>query len=247
MIDFLSSVFDFFRSNFPSREYILVGLPIAILYGFLSLYLAGYLKKNKKWKTGYTRKLFHFVTFFTAMFVQLRYGVSGVFVFGGGVSLVILYALLRNKRFILYQAMAREKDAPKETLFIIQPYLATLFGGLMINYLFASESVSCAYLLAGCGDAMGEPIGTRFGKHKYRVPTLSSIKSYRSLEGSFAVFLTCFIVVLVYFSFLSTTNLFWFRMIIIAVACMMIEALSPHGWDNFAILVGGAWVVEAIA
>ncbi len=245
MISFLDSLLDFFQSNFPSKEYILVGLPMAIAYGLIALTFAGYLKKYQSWKTGYTRKVFHFITFFSAMFVQLMFGVSGVFVFGGGVSLVILYALFRNKGFILYEAMAREKDHPKETLFIIQPYLATLFGGLMINYLFATEYVGCAYLLAGCGDAMGEPIGTRFGKHKYRVPTLSSIKSYRSLEGSLAIFLTCLLVVTAYFAFAGIT-IVWGQVFLIAVACTLIEAVSPHGWDNLTILVGSAWVISAI-
>ena len=245
MMDFLHSILEYFEVNFPSIRYIVVGLPVSITFSYVALYLAGYLKKAHSWKTGYTRKLFHFITFFTAMFVQIKFGVSGVFVFGGGTSLVILYALLVGKDFVLYEAMAREKDFPKETLFIIQPYLATLIGGLTINYLFAPLLVGCSYLLAGCGDAMGEPVGTRFGKHKYRVPTLSSIKSYRSLEGSLSIFITCLFVTAIYFQFVDV-NVFGWKIIVVALACTIIEAVSPHGWDNFAILVGSALVLSLL-
>jgi len=38
----------------------------------------------------------------------------------------------------------------------------------------------------GWGDAVGEPVGTRFGRHPYRVPSLAGVPATRTLEGSLA-------------------------------------------------------------
>jgi len=47
-------------------------------------------------------------------------------VFGAATSLVIAYALARGDGHYMYEALAREKDAPHRTRFIVEPYLATL-------------------------------------------------------------------------------------------------------------------------
>jgi hypothetical protein len=83
--------------------------------------------------------LFHFIIFFSASAIQLKFALGGLFVFGWGVSAVLIYAILRGKNNILYEAIAREKDEPKQTYFIIIPYFATLFGGLASNYFFPSN------------------------------------------------------------------------------------------------------------
>jgi hypothetical protein len=42
---------------------------------------------------------------------------------------------------MLYEAMARETDAPHRTHYIIVPYFATLIGGLASNILFGPVAV----------------------------------------------------------------------------------------------------------
>ena len=45
------------------------------------------------------------------------------------------------------------------------------------------------YLVAGWGDAVGEPVGTRFGRHPYRVPfTRRRARGPHASKGSMAVF-----------------------------------------------------------
>lgn len=205
---------------------------------------AGYLKVKRGWKTGYTRKLFHFLIFGSVAVVNLTWGISGVCLFGGMTTLVIAYALLRGPGHCMYEAMAREKDAPHRTRFIIEPYFATLTGGLAAN-LFFPHAVAFGYLVAGLGDAVAEPVGTRFGRHRYRVPSLGGVAAERSLEGSASVFVASALAMLAYQSCLQQ------RLVspesaaavgVIALASTVAEAVSPHGWDNAVLQVLPAWL-----
>ncbi len=235
-----------FIDNFPSIDLIMWFLPISILFGLLSLKLCGYLKLEKGWRTGYSRKLFHFITYSTVGFIQSQLMLPYTFVFGGGISLVVLYALIKGEGNILYEALAREKDAPRQSLYILFPYLATLLGGLLTNYLFDPQTSMIAYFVTGFGDAIGEPIGVRFGKHKYKVPSVRGVVSYRSFEGSMAIVLASFVAILLGVGLLgiSLNGVFLFKMAFIAFVVGIIEGLSPHGWDNFTTMVGSALLIN---
>jgi phytol kinase len=240
--DILIAIFDFFYTNIPPFSFIAWFLPLSFCFAFFALFIAGWLKKNNHWRTGYSRKLFHFIIFFSASAIQLKYALGGLFVFGWGVSAVLIYAILRGKNNILYEAIAREKDEPKQTYFIIIPYFATLFGGLASNYFFPPICAMAGYLVTGLADAIAEPIGTKWGKHKYKVPSLSAVVSYRSFEGSLAVFMASVSCI-----FLSTflankmgIDFVILKIVFIALILTILEAVSPHGWDNFTTQFGGA-------
>lgn len=149
-------------------------------------------------------------------------------------SLVILYAIIQGEGHFLYEAIAREKDAPYRTHYIVMPYLATLLGGIAANLLFGAGAI-VGYLVTGLGDAIGEPVGTRFGKHRYPVFSLRRIKSTRSYEGSLAVFLVSLLAIALALQWINpaisiSDNVF--TIMAIAAASTVVEALSPHGWDN---------------
>ena len=194
--------------------------------------------KRAGWKTGYTRKTFHFLIFGAAAAVQLGGGRPLLNVFGGATTLVLAYALLRGDGHPLYEAIAREKDAPYRTWYIVLPYLATLAGGLCANALAGAAAV-VGYLVCGIGDAAGEPIGTRFGRHTYRVPAPGRMVSYRSLEGSAAVALCSWGAVLAALGCLGTPLTLSNLGIAAAIAGIAagIEAIAPHGGDNFFLIV----------
>lgn len=224
----------FFIDNFPTLREVLLGGPPSLLWAFLCLYFAGYLKRRKGLRTGYTRKIFHFSIFFSVALIQWVWGTSAVCLFGGMTALVIVYAVWRGDGHILYEAMAREKDAPRRTYYIATPFMATLLGGLTTNILFGPVAI-IGYLVTGLGDAVGEPIGTKFGKHTYKVPSLSAVKAVRSIEGSAAVFVMSLIAIAlgVLLSSQFTFEPAHIGLIpILAFICMLIEAASPHGWDN---------------
>lgn len=224
----------FFIGNVPSRNVILIGAPLGILWSYLCLRFAGYLKLGKGWRTGYTRKVFHFLIFTSVVIIQFFWGTPAVCLFGGMCSLVIFFALRKGNGNILYEAMAREKDEPHRTYYIIVPYVATLIGGLAGNILFGEMAV-VGYLVTGLGDAVGEPVGVRFGKHAYRVPSLASVKSVRSWEGSLAVFAMSVAAIAASIALLPNLNFtgsFFVIIPLIGLASAGVEAVSPHGWDN---------------
>src|SRR4029434_8658254 len=101
--------------------------------------------------------------------LQLAGGLAAVMLFGGIVSLVVLYAVLRGDGFPFYEALARPTDAPQRTLFILVPLLMTALGGILANLFFGAFAI-IGYLVGGWGDAGGDPVGHAFGRPPDRVP-----------------------------------------------------------------------------
>lgn len=234
MTSYVRDIVDFFVANFPSAKALAVGCPVAFLWAVACLMFAGFLKTRGNWKTGYTRKVIHSLIFGSVVVVHWIWGTPGVCVFGGMTTLAIAYALLRGSGHFMYEAMAREKDAPRRTHYIVVPYFATLIGGLLSNIFFPRAAVF-GYLVAGLGDAIAEPVGTRFGKHQYRVPAVRGVRAVRSLEGSGSVLIVSALALIVCLALSPQFALSWRSLLIvvlIAAISTLVEAVSPHGWDN---------------
>jgi phytol kinase len=224
----------FVADNFPSWRALALGGPPGLVWAFACLYAAGRLKRDRGWKTGYTRKVFHFLIFGTVAACQALWGTPGVCLFGAMCTLAIACAVWRGPGHLLYEALAREKDAPRRTYYVVVPYLATLLGGVASNVLFGPVAL-VGYLVTGLADAAAEPVGTRFGRHPYRVFAVSAVPATRTLEGSAAVFVMSLAAVALAIA-LSATLVLTPRalavMPLLALAATLVEAVSPHGWDN---------------
>ncbi len=227
-------VFKFLGEISYSLGDILLAGAIFLLWAAGSLTFAGYTKQRQKFPTGYSRKIFHFLIFGAASAVQWHWGFPGVCLFGVLTSLVIFYGLLRGDGHPWYEALAREKDAPYRTRYIIIPYLATLVGGLGSNIFFGKFAL-IGFLVTGIGDAIAEPVGVRFGKHAYRVPVFGNLESIRTVEGSLAVFLGSLGSLLLGMMMLGV----WYGAPLqisltvgLSLVCAVLEAATPHGWDN---------------
>lgn len=228
---------DFTTALIPSVKLSILLSPALLVYIFMAAMFAGYLYDIKGIATPYTRKIFHVLIFLMAGLLQMLIDVSAVVLFGILTSLAVLYAIYRGEGFPFYESMARETDHPKRTLFIIIPLITTALGGLTANILFGSIAY-IGYLVTGLGDAVGEPVGKRWGANTYKVPSLAGVPAKRSIEGSLAVFFTSIFV-----SFLAlwlgginlTISLGVAFACGIAAAC--VEAISNHGLDNFTIQV----------
>jgi phytol kinase len=150
--------------------------------------LSGVLKRRTGWPTGYTRKLFHFLIFFTAVGLHLWGGMPAVNILGAAMGVYVLLIVRAGEGNAFFEALAREKDFPRRGYFIILPYLTTALGGLLSNLFFGAFAVM-GYLIGGAADAVAEPVGVRFGKHRYKVSSLRKVESTeRSVEGSVSVF-----------------------------------------------------------
>ena len=244
----MKTLVSFFIENTPPLRTILIGGPIFLCWSYLCLRFAAYLKVNRGLKTGYTRKTFHLLTFLTVAALQQAAGLPLVCLFGGMTSLVVAYAVLRGDGHPLYEAMAREGDAPFRTYYIVVPYLATLIGGIVSSFLVGPIALA-GFLVGGLGDAAGEPVGTRWGRTRYVVPTLSSIKTTRSVEGSIGVLLVSLAAILVAAVLLPQLHFHsaWLLAIpIVALTCALLEAVSPHGWDNATMQIAPSLLVAAL-
>jgi len=233
MIEFISK-----RLVFPTLECWLIVLPVSTIIAIIFGWLSGYIKIRYKLKTGYTRKIFHFLIFTTAGIIGILGGFQAVQVFGTGVGIIVGYAVLRGYKSMLFNAVARPGDKPYEKFYVIIPFLMTAMGGMISNIAFGKYAI-IGYITTGWGDAIGEPAGTRWGKHKYRVPTFTGIRSYRSLEGSIAVlaasFAGCILISL--FGFHISVPEIIYISLITAIAAMIVEAVTFHSLDNLTIQV----------
>jgi phytol kinase len=244
----MTSLLTFIHRNIPPLRVALTFGPVFLLWVYACLNFAGYLRLRRGVRTGYTRKVFHVLTFITAAALQATLGLPLLCLFGAAVTTVLAYTLVRGDGHPMYEAIAREKDEPYRTYYIIVPYLATLVGGVAGSIWFGPASI-IGYLVGGLGDAAGEPVGTRWGKHRYSVPTLNRIKTTRSIEGSIGVFLASTIAISIGILVLPQFTLSPRSMVLIPVVagvCTFVEAMSPHGWDNATMQLAPAFLASVL-
>lgn len=234
---------NFLNRALPDLKLVILLTPLLLLYTGLGGAFTGWLRVKRKVKAPYTRKIFHFYIFTMAGVLQLTIGLPAVVVFGTVVSVCVFYSILRGDKFPFYEAMARPTDQPHRTFFIIVPLFTTVLGGGVAN-LFFRKFAYVGYLVGGWGDAVGEPVGTKWGKHKYQVPSLLGVPAVRSLEGSLSVILASFVVA---FLGLWAGGISLIYALLAAGGCAVVssivEAFSNHGLDNFTIQVSAAATV----
>jgi phytol kinase len=219
----------------------------------LAWWVAGRLKRAGWLRSGDARKINHVSALAggAVCFGWLPPEVaSGSFLTAGLLLFVLLgiVCVLRGRpRFaLLFHGHVRASDAPHESTHVWASWLLAVYGLTLANLLFGMVVTRTAALLLGVGDGLGEPVGVRFGRHRYAVPGLGSGgRSWRSVEGSAAVFGSSLVVVLCCFWDGSATTLA-IRLLgatTVAMAVAIVEAVSPHGVDNFTIPVVGGSVV----
>jgi dolichol kinase len=104
----------------------------------------------------------------------------------------------------------------------------------------AAHLIFITVFISTFGDGLAEPIGIRFGRHKYQTHALFTKKKYvRSIEGSACVALSAIAGIIAMYDYFTPSQLC--AMLLLMPICMTLtEAKSPHTWDNpFLHLVGG--------
>ena len=97
----MQRVIDFFVENFPTVRMAVCWGPVAVVWAGLCLTFAGWLKRRWAVRTGYTRKVFHFLIFFSVAGMHAVAGSRFVCLFGVATSLVVFYAVLRGNGHLL--------------------------------------------------------------------------------------------------------------------------------------------------
>ena len=219
----------------PGAPVALWAFVVALSIGMLAAGLAAWMR-TRGVRVPYTRKVFHFSIFTGAAAVHTYWGLPGTNVYGATVALMVLAAVVAGDGNALYEALGRDTDRPRRSLFIVVPLVMTAIGGLA-SAVLAGPYASVGYLVAGWGDAVGEPVGTRWGQHRYRVPSLAGVPAERSLEGSAAVFAVAWLAAAVALRGVGMGH----GVILVALACALAgaaaEAASNHGLDNLTVQV----------
>lgn len=200
----------------------------------------GRLRTRRGIRTPYTRKIFHFVVFTAAGAAQLAWGRPAAVLLGIVVGAWVLYGVARGDGYPFYEALARPSDEPRRGLFVVLPLAATAVGGVAANLLFPAHAV-VGYLVCGWGDAVGEPVGVRWGRHTYHVPTLAGVPAERSLEGSAAVALAGTLAAIGGLGLAgSSPQGAAVGGLACGVAGAVVESVSHHGLDNVTIQLAAA-------
>jgi len=224
--------------DIPTDIYSFLWIIFAFIGPSIVLSVSGVLNRRGM-HDGYTRKIFHFVAFISiAGFIKYAPpNIPLIFIAVG--TIYILVACFSNKGFLWFDGISRKSDSPHEKLYVILPMVSTILGLGVSWTIFGHPFVEIGMLCVAVGDAIAEPIGVKWGKHKFKVYSLTSKTSERSLEGSLSVFFACALII-----FFTTNNIT--PSLLIGFVIAIIEAISPRGTDNFTVLVGasvGLWLM----
>lgn len=226
---------------------------------FVIWYAGGLLVSKKGVKANYTRKINHFSLMFIPFFMDMIHTSSGASNGSEDNFLLSVMGLLSGLLFMaLFIKPIRERvgvintaflsvDRPEDRPFTLtwlttQTAASFLVAIPLTAYLMSINKMELIFiiiLINGFGDGLAEPIGIRFGKHKYETRALFTKRKYtRSLEGSACVFIAGLLAVILFSSSFSTGQ-FILALLAIPILMTLAEAFSPHSWDNaFLFLVG---------
>lgn len=136
----------------------------------------------------------------------------------------------------MFKAVDRPEDRPYTLIWFSSQIITTLIVILPFSVYFnrinRTGYVFIPILINGLADGMAEPVGIRFGTHKYQTKACLSNRKYeRSYEGSLCVFIISLIIILSYYSYMTLYQ-YIFCSISIPFLITLTEAYSPHTWDS---------------
>ena len=210
-------------------------------------------------KVNYTRKLNHFMIMGTpfglAMFLPYQPNLITMSLRATGfIAATLLLSQPVRRRFSMCQtaflAIDRPEDRPHTLVWAVSQILvcAVVLAGLFVlmTSLGRPEFLMIPLVVTGIGDGLAEPVGVRFGRHRYRVPSLVRGRVYhRSIEGSLCVGLTAVAVVVALAGTLSGPQLAA-MLGLVPIAMTLTEAWSPHTWDAPALYAVGGLLPAAV-
>jgi len=228
----------------PGPEVAARAAAVGLLLGLAAAGSASWLRMRGV-RIPYTRKVFHFVIFTGAAVVNTLWGLPGTNTYGAVVAAMVLAAVVAGEGNPFYEALARETDRPRRSLFVVVPLVMTAVGGVA-SAVITGPYAGVGYLVAGWGDAVGEPVGSRWGRHRYRVPSLGGVPAQRSWEGSAAVFLASWLASVVALGGMGVGE----GLLAVGLACALAgaaaEAVSNHGLDNLTVQVVASGVARLL-
>ena len=197
-------------------------------------------------KVNYTRKVIHISYFLWPQLLDITVLKYKTDIFTELWNIwIILYLLIlssehiRNKNKYLdhmFKAIDRPEDQPYTLIWFSSQIVAVLIILIPFSVYFTSIDKSglvfIPILINGLADGLAEPIGIRFGKHKYKTKACLSDREYeRSYEGSICVFIVSTIILICYYPYMDVKP-YIFCLATIPLLITFTEAFSPHTWDS---------------
>ena len=226
---------------------------IRFLFFFSLAYVLGLWVKKKHIKVNYTRKIFQFtLTVFSINLArQIPFDASLYTAVLRPVLLLATVALMmkpiRDRSSFIstaFLSIDRPEDRPFTLVWfstqVVATYCAIIAMVVLLSLYEKQTLIYITAICAGIGDGLAEPVGVRFGKHKYKTRALFTDKKYtRSIEGSLCVFVSGIFAILLMSGQLTSTEVL-VGLLIIPIVMTLAEAFSPHTWDGpFLYLAGG--------
>jgi len=224
------------------------------------MYLTGLLVLKKGIKVNYTRKINHFALLAVPFLLGLIFGKGDGSSTGANDYVMLIIGLLSGllffvifiepirKRVSVFNTVFAGIDRPEDRPFTLKwtasqtaaNYLVAIPVAIYLSIIDRPELIFIIILINGIGDGLAEPIGIRFGKHKYQTYALLTKKKYvRSIEGSACVFIVSLLVILLFSASFSTMQ-FIVALVSFPLIMTLAEAKAPHTWDNpFLFAIGG--------
>ncbi|MEM6596931.1 MAG: hypothetical protein AAF635_02000 [Cyanobacteria bacterium P01_C01_bin.69] len=229
------------------------------LVGIVALWIVtGIAKTRGKLQESDSRKINHIAVFVggALVFGWLPEAVARVNLYAIALlilSLVILVCCFQDSSpfSYAYAANTRSSDAPHSTFFFWFSWCVSIAALAAVDFLFTQMSVTrMAILIVGVADGIAEPIGKRYGRHRYPVLSFGDNPSFRSVEGSSAVWIATAVVVSavalcspnIVDSYISWS----FAVVTISSVITIVEAISPRGCDNFTLLLTAAGLTNLL-
>ena len=223
--------------------------------------VTGVLVQRRGWRVNYTRKINHFALMVVPFGLTLwwPYPPSGRTATATLVAFVItslVFVEPIRRRFALIQTafagLDRPEDRPHSLSWILSQ--AVVSYAVLLAVLAALTAAGAPHLVAiplivtGVGDGLAEPVGVRFGKHRYRVPSLAAGRVYhRTLEGSGCVWVVALITVAAA-AWRQPPIAYAALLAIVPASMTLAEAVSPHTWDApLLYAVGGGSILAILA
>ena len=215
-------------------------------------YGCGLLVRHREVKVNYTRKVNFFALYLIPMLVDhfsATVNSSEVAAVRAVFFMVFMALFLKPIRErvklagTMFLSYDRPEDRPHTMFWLISQLLAGYAVLIPMQILFRklgfADLIFIPVLVHGLGDGLAEPVGVRFGKHKYSCRSLFNKRRYtRSLEGSACVFVAGLVAVLLFHASFTPVQ-FIAALLIVPIGMTLAEAFSPHTWDTpYMFLVG---------
>lgn len=208
----------------------ITGILVSIIFVFLIIGMSSLMKKLNILSNEGSRKFIHIGV--------SNWWIIAMIFFDNNISAAIVPGLFVIINYISYKKQifsAMERDGSKKDLGTV--YYAI---SLLILSLLTFKNKELAYigalgiLIMGYGDGFAAIIGTKYGKHKFKI-----LGNNKTIEGSLAMFLCSFLVSITILYIFNPLNVLLYSFIL-ALISTVLELVSPLGLDNLTVPLGSA-------